>query len=138
MNEQKPDVDRLASQLQQADRRIEELRQRYYVMLCLIAVLALWSGYLLIDRHQQVTRVRQWTAELALLPDKISDVSSNVDDLQGEFDDLDNNTAEWKELGPEVNKISGDIRREVTDLDERIEKLGAGIRNAASENESDE
>ena len=138
MNEQMPDVDRLASQLQQADRRIEELRQRYYVMLCLITVLTLWTGYLLIDRHQQVTRVRQWSAELALLPDKISDVSSNVDDLQGEFDDLDNNTAEWKELSPEVNKISGDIRREVTDLDERIEKLGDRISNAASENESDE
>ena len=138
MNEQMPDVDRLASQLQQADRRIEELRQRYYVMLCLIVVLAFWSGYLVIERRQQITRVRQWSEELALLPDKISDVSSNVDDLQGEFDDLDNNSAEWKELGPEVNKISGDIRREVTDLDERIEKLGARIRNAASENESDE
>ena len=138
MNEQMPDVDRLASQLQQADRRIEELRQRYYVMLCLIAVLALWSGYLLIDRHQHVARIRQWSAELAVLPDKISEVGSSVDDLQGEFEDLDNNSADWKELGPEVNKIAGDIQREVTHLDESIEKLGDRISNAASENESDE
>ena len=138
MKEQLPDVDGLASKLQQADRRIEELRQRYYVMLCLIVVLALWCGYLLIDRRQHVARVGQWSAELALLPDKISDVRSSVDDLQGEFEDLDNNSAEWTELGPEVKKSSGDIRREVTDLDEMIEKLEGRISNAASENESDE
>ena len=133
-----PDLDGLARQLQQADRRIEALRQRHYVMLCLVIVLALWSGYLLIDRHQHMAQVRGWSAEFALIPDKISDLNSNVDDLQGELDELNSNSANWKELGPEVEKISGDLRRDVTDLDERIGKLAERISHAASENESDE
>jgi uncharacterized protein YoxC len=135
--EQLPDAETLTSQLQQADRQVKELKRKYYLMVCLIGVLAIWLVYLLIDRNQHVTLVRQGSEELAILRERISAASSSVDDLQGELTDLDNKTAEWKDLGPEVEKISSNIRRDVTELDERIEKVEDRI-NAALDDESDE
>jgi cell division protein FtsB len=135
--EQLPDAERLTGQLRQADRQLKELKRKYYLMMCVIALLAIWLGYLLIDRNQHVKLVKLGAAELAVLQEKISAVSSSVDDLQGEFEDLDSKSAEWKDVGPEVEKISGKIRRDVTDLGERIEKLEDRI-NAALDDESDE
>jgi cell division protein FtsB len=135
--EQLPDGEILTSQLQQAHRQIKELKRRYYLMMCLIALLAIWLGYLLIDRNQHVKLVKHGAEELAILQERISAVSSSVDDLQGEFEDLDGKSAEWKDVGPDVEKISGNIRRDVTDIEERIEKLDDRI-NAALDDESDE
>jgi hypothetical protein len=134
---QLPDAEILTSQLQQADGQIKELKRKYYVVVCLIGVLAIWLVYLLIDRNQHVTLVRQGVEELAVVRERVSDVSSSVDDLQGEFTDLDNKSVEWKDSGPEVEKISGSIRRDVTDLDEKIEKLEDRM-NAALDDESNE
>ena len=136
--EQLPDVELLTRHLQQADRRLEELKHKYHVMLCIIAVLAVWSVYLLTERRQHVTLVRQWSEELAIWQDKVSALSSNVDDLQAELADLDGKPADWKDVGPEVEKISGNIQRDVTDLDERIEKLEDRMSDATSDDESDE
>ena len=135
--EQFADAEILTSQLQQADRQLKELKRRYYLMVCLIGVLAVWLVYLLIDRNQHVTLLKQGAEELAIVRERVSDASSSVDDLQGELTDLDNKTAEWKDSGPEVEKISGNIRRDITDVDERIEKLEDRI-NAALDDESDE
>ena len=132
-----PDAEILTSQLRQADRQIKELKRKYYVVVCLIGVLAIWLVYLLSDRNRHVTLVRQSVAELAVVRERVSDVSSSVDDLQGELTDLANKSAEWKDSGPEVEKISGSIRRDVTDLDERIEKLEDRM-DAALDDESDE
>ena len=135
--EQLPDAEILTSQLQQADRQIKGLKRKYYFMMWVIALLAIWLGYLLIDRNQHVKLVKRGAAELAILQEKISAVSSSVDDLQGEFEDLDSKSAEWKDAGPEVEKLSGNIRRDVTDLDERIEQLEDRL-DAALDDESDE
>ena len=135
--EQFADAEILTSQLQQADRQLKELKRRYYLMVCLIGVLAVWLVYLLIDRNQHVTLLKQGAEELAVVRERVSDVGSSVDDLQGELTDLDNKSAEWKDSGPEVEKISGNIRRDITDVDERIEKLEDRI-NAALDDESDE
>jgi len=134
---QVPNAEILTSRLQQADRQIKDLKRKYYVVVCLIGVLAIWLVYLLIDRNQQVTLLRQGVEELAVVRERVSDVSSSVDDLQGELTDLDNKSAEWKDSGPEVEKISGTIRRDVTDLDERIEKLEDRMA-ATLDDESDE
>jgi hypothetical protein len=87
--EQLPDGEILTSQLQQAHRQTKELKRRYYLMMCLIALLAIWLGYLLIDRNQHGKLVKHGAEELAILQERISAVSSSVDDLQGEFEDLD-------------------------------------------------
>jgi septal ring factor EnvC (AmiA/AmiB activator) len=135
--EQLPDAEMLTSQLQQADRQLKELKRRYYLVVCLIGLLAVWLLYLLIDRNQNVILLKQSAEELAIAQERISTVSSSVDDLQGELADLDSKSAEWKDSGPEVEKISGSIRRDITDVDERIEKLEDRI-NAVLDDESDE